>query len=130
MTPGISGAIDHVHIYVPSRRDAARWYQKTLGFEVVEKYAFWATPDGGPLTISDVGQRAHLALFRSQDKRPASLAFGATAVEYAAWREHLQALNLELREDDYGLSRSLHFSDPFGNMFEITTYEVDETTSP
>ena len=44
------GRLDHVHIRVPDREVAARWYADYLGFEVVEKYAFWAKGfEGGPL---------------------------------------------------------------------------------
>ncbi len=125
MMPKFSGAIDHIHVYVPSRRQAADWYKKTLGFEVVEKFAFWTQPDGGPLTISDAQHRVHLALFRSPDKRPVSLALGTSAAEYQAWRRHLRALNIEIVEQNHQLSQSLYFDDPFGNALEITTYEVD-----
>ncbi len=128
MTPSISGAIDHVHVYVPSRQDAAAWFKRALGFETVEKYAFWAKEEGGPLTISDPGHRVHLALFRSADKRPVSLAFGTTAAEYKAWRGHLQALDIAITQSDHQLCWSLYFNDPFGNAFEITTYEVDAMT--
>src|SRR5579863_5519226 len=47
------GRLDHVHIRVPDRAEAARWYEEHLGFEPVDAYNFWATGfDGGPLQIS------------------------------------------------------------------------------
>ena len=36
------GRLDHVHIRVPNRADAAAWYCEHLGFEPVERFAFWA----------------------------------------------------------------------------------------
>ncbi|MDQ1456110.1 MAG: hypothetical protein QOH28_1730, partial [Actinomycetota bacterium] len=36
------GRLDHVHIRVPDRAEAAAWYAEHLGFEPVEKYDFWA----------------------------------------------------------------------------------------
>ena len=35
--------LDHVHIRVPDRAEAARWYAEHLGFEPVDAYDFWAT---------------------------------------------------------------------------------------
>lgn len=47
------GRLDHVHIRVPDRAEAARWYAEHLGFEPVAAYDFWATGfEGGPLQIS------------------------------------------------------------------------------
>src|SRR6185295_7342325 len=37
------GRLDHVHIRVPDRAEAARWYSEHLGFEPVGAYEFWAT---------------------------------------------------------------------------------------
>src|SRR5947209_10669215 len=36
------GRLDHVHIRVPDRAAAARWYGEHLGFEPVVQYEFWA----------------------------------------------------------------------------------------
>ena len=125
MIPNFSGAIDHIHVYVPSRRAAADWYRDTLGFFVVEKFAFWATDEGGPLTVSDANDKIHLALFRSKQSKPVSLALGANRKEFMAWKTHLSALNITCREADHKLSHSIYFADPFGNQLEITTYEVE-----
>ena len=46
------GRLDHVHIRVPDRGKAARWYAEHLGFEPVERFDFWAHGfEGGPLQI-------------------------------------------------------------------------------
>lgn len=125
MIPGLSGAIDHIHVYVPSRHKAAGWYRENLGFTVMEEYAFWATDDRGPLTIADPRNAIHLALFRSEKSRPVSLAFGASRDEYRAWKTHLDSVGIEFRESDHDLSHSIYFDDPFENHIEITTYEID-----
>lgn len=123
MTPNLSGGIDHVHVYVPSRRQAADWYAAHLGFHIVEELAVWTAEDSGPMTIADAADRIHFALFKSDTRKPVSLAFGATAPEYLAWRAHLQERQLLARETDHDLSFSMYFSDPFGNQIEITTYD-------
>ena len=125
MTPNLSGAIDHIHVYVSSRSTAADWYGENLGFSVVEKFAFWATDEGGPLTIADENNKIHFALFRSEKSKPVSLAFGANRDEYIAWKAHLVTVDIPFRESDHGLSHSIYFTDPFDNQLEITTYEVD-----
>src|SRR3954454_4045142 len=65
------GRLDHVHIRVPDRAEAARWYAEHLGFEPVEAFDFWATGfEGGPLQISADGGRTMLALFEAGEGHP------------------------------------------------------------
>ena len=65
------GRLDHVHIRVPDRAEAARWYAEHLGFEPVDTYDFWATGfEGGPLQISADGGRTMLALFEASEGHP------------------------------------------------------------
>jgi len=47
--------IDHVEMFVPDRRAAAKWYAGVLGLEVLEGYERWAEDPGGPLMISSDG---------------------------------------------------------------------------
>ena len=129
MIPGLSGAIDHVHVYVPSRRVAADWYRDTLGFSIVEEFAIWTTSESGPLTIADANDKIHFALFRSEKSKPVSLAFGANRGEYSAWKAHLDKINIAFRESDHGLCHSIYFTDPFDNQLEITTYDIEQAES-
>ena len=55
--------IDHVELFVPERYEAARWYERTLGLQVVPECEPWAV-DGGPLMISSDGGSTKLALLR------------------------------------------------------------------
>ena len=65
------GRLDHVHIRVPDRAEAADWYARILGFEAVEAYEFWATGvEGGPLQISADGGQTMLALFETSEFHP------------------------------------------------------------
>src|SRR6478672_12177841 len=65
------GRLDHVHIRVPDRAEAARWYAEHLGFEPVDRYDFWASGfEGGPLQISADGGRTMLALFEASEGHP------------------------------------------------------------
>jgi catechol 2,3-dioxygenase-like lactoylglutathione lyase family enzyme len=65
------GRLDHVHIRVPNREEAAQWYAQHLGFERVEKFDFWAKGfEGGPLQISADNGQTTLALFEASDGHP------------------------------------------------------------
>jgi hypothetical protein len=44
--------LDHVELFVPDRDAAAAWYARTLGLQVVPKYASWAADPQGPLMIT------------------------------------------------------------------------------
>jgi catechol 2,3-dioxygenase-like lactoylglutathione lyase family enzyme len=46
--------LDHVELFVPDRYEAARWYQRVLGLEIVREYEEWAADPRGPLMISKV----------------------------------------------------------------------------
>ena len=121
--------IDHIHVHVADRSAADAWYQTVLGFTRVEEFAFWAK-DGGPLTLTDASGAIHLALFeRPVQSHHVVLAFGVTAEDFLAWREHLHSVpHLEITMDDHDVSWSLYFRDPDGNPYEITCYEYDALT--
>jgi len=124
MTPKLNG-IDHVHVYVASWSDAEEWYQTVLGFKRVDALMFWAV-DNGPLTLENPEGNIHLALFE-RDSHPdtSAIAFGASGEEFLAWKAHLESQGLELMVTDHSLSYSMYFSDPWGNLHEITTNERD-----
>jgi len=124
MTPELNG-IDHVHVYVANWGEAEKWYESVLGFKRVEKFMVWAVKNG-PLTLENPKGNIHLALFEREDHPDTSaIAFGATGEEFLAWRTHLEDSGLKLRVTDHELAYSLYFSDPWGNLHEITTYEHD-----
>ena len=51
--PLLSG-VDHCHINVNNLSNAVTWYEKVLGFKVVEELAFWDETGKGPLTLQDL----------------------------------------------------------------------------
>ncbi len=124
MTPTLNG-IDHVHLYVADWGEAEKWYESILGFKRVEKFMVWAVKNG-PLTLENSQGNIHLALFERKDHPDTSvIAFGATGEEFLTWKTHLEYHGLDLRISDHRLAYSLYFSDPWGNLHEITTYEHD-----
>jgi catechol-2,3-dioxygenase len=118
--------IDHVHVFVADREAAQAWYARVLGFSVVEALRAWAA-GGGPLTIADAHETVHLALFE-QPAAPnrTTIALRTDGAGLLAWQSHLrEALAQPLEFVDHGMSWSLYFRDPWGNPFEITTYDTE-----
>jgi catechol-2,3-dioxygenase len=125
VTPQLDG-IDHIHVYVTNRDEAASWYGNVLGLKPVDEFMLWATPDG-PLTLGNADHSVHLALF--QRKEPAvgsAIAFRASGKNFMHWKTHLQDQAIELRIADHGIMYSLYFNDPDGNLHEITSADYDE----
>ena len=134
--------IDHVELFVPDRRQAADWYRRVLGLDVVPEYEHWAKDPRGPLMISSDSGSTKLALFQGapQGSRETAgfhlVAFRVGAVTFADFLRRLPDLDLtdhrgrNVTADlvvDHEQAYSIYFSDPFGHRLELTTYACDET---
>lgn len=137
-SPFALGRIDHVHLRVPNRADAVRWYGERLGFEPVERFRFWAEGfDGGPVQISADGGKTTLALFEATDTHPmvpqaTGVAFSVDVDAFVAFARSLSNETLAsidgspLRIDDvidFDLCWAYEFADPWGNRFEVNCYD-------
>jgi catechol 2,3-dioxygenase-like lactoylglutathione lyase family enzyme len=133
------GRLDHVHIRVPDRAEAARWYSEHLGFEPVGEYDFWAKGfDGGPLQISADGGETTLALFEVSDGHPMipqlnGVAFNVDADTFMAFARSLpcgiddpdgEALTIADLVD-FDLCWAFDLADPWGNVYELNCYDYD-----
>lgn len=137
------GRLDHVHIRVPDRTEAASWYREHLGFEPVDDYDFWATGfEGGPLQISADGGRTTLALFEANELHPmtpqeAGVAFSVDADSFMAFARSLPCgidnPNGEpLRSADlidFDLCWAFEFVDPWQNRYELNCYDYDRVST-
>lgn len=133
------GRLDHVHIRVPDRAEAARWYRDHLGFEPVERFDFWASGfDGGPLQISADGGQTMLALFEVAASHPmvAQETGVAFSLDADSFMDFAGSLPGELqgpegralrREDivDFDLCWAYNLVDPWGNHYELNCYDYD-----
>lgn len=119
--------IDHVELFVPDRYEAAAWYRRVLGLEIVAEHEDWAGDPQGPLMISSDGGRTMLALFTGepQASRPTAgfhrVAFRVNGAAFLAFRDSLREVEAVLRDHDKAWS--LYFSDPWGHRLEVTTYD-------
>lgn len=134
-----AGRLDHVHIRVPNRETAARWYAEHLGFEPVERFDFWAKGfEGGPLQISADGGRTMLALFEASEGHPMvpqqtgvafsvdAEAFGAFARSLPGGINGLSGRPLALEDlVDLDMCWAYDFADPWGNRYELNCYDYE-----
>lgn len=131
--------IDHVELYVPDRYEAARWYEQVLGFEILRQHEDWASHPQGPLMLSSNGGGTMLALFQGEPPG-ASPEIGAVRVAFRVdgpgFLQFLergeqgtillynqQGERATPRVLDHQKAFSAYFCDPWGNRYEVTTYD-------
>jgi catechol 2,3-dioxygenase-like lactoylglutathione lyase family enzyme len=122
---------------VPDRYQAARWYEEVFGLQIMRDFEFWAT-EGGPLMLSSDGGHTKLALFQGEGSGRQAyvgfmrVAFHVNGAGFLAFLERLASLSLTDQRDepvskeqvvDHDKSWSIYFCDPWGNRFEVTTYD-------
>jgi catechol 2,3-dioxygenase-like lactoylglutathione lyase family enzyme len=134
------GRLDHVHIRVPDRAEAAAWYAEHLGFEPVERFDFWASGfEGGPLQISADGGRTTLALFETSAGHPmipqqTGVAFSVDAGVFADFARSLPCgidgpTGQPLMPDDvidFDMCWAYDLADPWGNQYELNSYDYEQ----
>ena len=137
------GRLDHVHIRVPDRAEAANWYSEHLGFEPVPASDFWATGiEGGPLHISADGGETGLALFGASEGHPmvpqqTGVAFSVDADAFIAFARSLPSdIDSPLGERlsiadlvDFDMCWAFDLVDPWGNQYELNCYDYDRIRS-
>lgn len=130
------GKLDHVHIRVPNRAEAVRWYGEHLGFEPVGNFDFWANGfDGGPVQISADGGQTMLALFEASDGHPmvpqrTGVAFSVDAETFISFVRSLprdidNAVGQPLTSGDivdFDLC-AVDLVDPWENLYELNCYD-------
>ncbi len=121
MRPKLSG-IDHCHLNVQSLTQAVDWYEKVLGFTVVEELAFWNEEGKGPLTLEDENASTRLALFEAPGTSK-GIAFAAAGEQFIAWLAHFEQLEIKTILADHGVTFSMYFKDNSGNSHEITSHD-------
>lgn len=129
--------IDHIHLEVSDRDQAADWFEQILDFQREPFCARWAEDPMGPLILSSPAGGAMLSLFKREQKmvsRDSTIAFKTDALAFMTYLDRLMAHNVRHRTGvpisldkivDHDISWSLYFVDPDHNRFELTCYEYD-----
>ena len=130
--------IDHVELFVPDQYEAAVWYEKVFGLQILREFEHWAA--SGPLMMSTTNGGTKLAIFKGEppgNRAPVGwhrVAFRVDGAGFIAFLDRLDSLELEnhrgetLTRDhavDHDQAWSIYFNDPYGHRFEITTYDYD-----
>jgi catechol 2,3-dioxygenase-like lactoylglutathione lyase family enzyme len=132
------GSLNHVHLAVPDKVEAAKWFEK-LGFEVVKGQEMWSDNPMQPTNISADGGHTALALFN--DNYPHAKSEISKAIAFTVkWDQFLNFVSL-LDEDviadfsgervtpssvyDHLICFSYYFSTPYGYQFELTSYDYE-----
>ncbi len=131
------GAIDHVELFVPDQYEAAKWYAEVLGLGILPEFEFWAE-NGGPLMLSSDGGKTKIALFQGEPRGMRKtaghhrVAFGSSGADFIAFLHRLETLTIyddngnqveSWDVADHRKSFSIYFCDPYGNRYEITSYD-------
>jgi catechol 2,3-dioxygenase-like lactoylglutathione lyase family enzyme len=132
--------IDHVELFVPDFDAALAWYRDVLGLTPVEKTRLWADL-GEPIMISSDEGATMLALFHGEGPGEREItghnrvAFRVDAAGFLAFLDHIEGRHVPNRHGgrltrnevvDHLLAWSIYFSDPWGNRYEVTSYDYGE----
>ena len=116
--------VRHIAFRVRDIEAARRWYSDILGMEVEDEFP-------GQALFVRFGPYYHhdLAIFQADKAAdlPAENAVGLAHIALLVdslegvrqWYHHLKANGVEVRSSDHGVTRSIYFTDPDGNPFEI-----------
>ena len=117
--------LDHVSLNVSDRARSIAWYADVLGLE--QRGA--ARQDDWPVFLGAFG--ACVALFQAKVQSPERqeestglrhIAFLVEREDIGRAQTRLEERGVEFRFEDHGNSHSVYFSDPDGNVIELTTY--------
>ena len=133
------GRLDHVHIRVPDRAVAARWYAEHLGFEPV--VATTSGRRGSRVARSrsrPMAERTTLELFEATESHPMILEQNGVAFSVDVDRFMSFARSLPCGIDnqrgeplvladlvDFDLCWALDLVDPWRNQYELNCYDYD-----
>ncbi|OWY40644.1 glyoxalase [Xenophilus sp. AP218F] len=129
------GKIDHIHIRVKDVPKALKWYQRVLGLAPDARYKHMQNGPHGTVMLANSNGAVRLAI--SEDKAETASGVGAIAFvvsgqDFLEWIDQLAGERVTNAEGqtiardsvrDHRIFCSLFFVDPFGNPFEIVSYD-------
>ena len=121
--------IDHIHVFVSDSQKALDWYNNIFGLKPLEKMV--VLPESNPLMIRNKEGNINIALFKGKTKNnQAVIAFKVSGEQFINCHNTItQSLTENLEVVDHDIQFSIYFEDPFGNPYEITSYDYDMLTN-
>ena len=115
--------IDHIHVFVSNRKKALVWYKNILG--LIPSDGTIILPESGPLIIKNNEGNINIALFKGKPKNNhVVIAFKVSGEEFINCHNTINPSLIEnLEVVDHDIQFSIYFEDPFGNPYEITSYD-------
>ena len=121
--------IDHIHVFVSDRQKVLDWYNNFLGLKPSEEMV--VLPESGPLMIRNNEGNINIALFKGKTKdNHAVIAFKVSGEQFINCHNTINhSLTENLEVVDHEIQFSIYFEDPFGNPYEITSYDYEMLTN-
>ena len=121
--------IDHIHVFVADRQKALDWYNNILGLKPSEEIV--VLPESGPLMIKNNEGNINIALFKGKPKdNHTVVAFKVSGEQFINCHNTIShSLTENIEVVDHDIQFSIYFEDPFGNPYEITSYDYDMLTN-
>lgn len=124
------GKIDHIHVRVDDMARALTWYQRVLGLGPDARIR---KANGSTMLANNSGSiRLALTLQSAPACAPGSVSFVVGGQEFLEWLDQLAGERVKDRAgetvardsvEDHASYLSVAFVDPFGNPYEIISYD-------
>ena len=135
MKPIHASKVDHIHRYTPDKFEAAKWYGKVFGFEIIEELRPHAEKfERAPLDVANEDRSIILALFTTDEEEQmgstATIALRTSPEDFVRLVEHAGELGIQKRDGttltgadiiyhSATKDTSVCFVDPWGNSIEL-----------
>ncbi|TDR80034.1 VOC family protein [Paludibacterium purpuratum] len=128
------GKIDHIHICVSDAAQAIAWYQRVLGLNPDPRYRQLQDEPHATTMLANPSGTVRFAVSQEEatSRLPGSIAFVVSGQDFLDWIDRLASERVTSREGvtiardsvcDHHFFCSISFVDPFGNPFEIVSYD-------
>lgn len=128
------GKIDHIHIRVSDGAKAVEWYDRVLGLAPDARFKHMQEGPHSAMMLANPSGTVRLAISEEPGAGclAGAVAFVVSGQDFLEWIDQLAGERVLNRDGqtiardsvhDHGFFCSISFVDPFGNPFEIVSYD-------